>query len=152
MGKLGRFLAFGTVISLFMLTAVAASGSGTRQGATSAIPAFTPSQSAAPSGANWISENGNVMSWRYSTLTQINASNGTSLKLAWSQTLPAAPSSDLASTGNAGPVVYNGTVYMQDKWGRIFAGGEAFVKADGDEQAADERGEAPADEGEDEDG
>jgi quinohemoprotein ethanol dehydrogenase len=119
MGKLGRFSAFGVVLSLFLLSAVTASGSNSRT--TVSIPAFTSAQSSAPSGANWISENGNVLSWRYSALSQINSSNGGSLKLAWSQTFPNAPSGDLPESGNANAVVYDGIVYQQDKWGRIFA-------------------------------
>jgi quinohemoprotein ethanol dehydrogenase len=120
MGKLGRFLAFGTVISLFMLTAVAASGSRSKTTALT-IPAFTATQSAAASGANWISENGNIESWRYSTLTQINGTNGGSLKLAWSATLPAPTNGDLGLVGNSNPLVYNGIVYSEDKYGRAFA-------------------------------
>ncbi len=119
MGRLGRFFAFGTVISVALLTAVAASGSGSRNAV--AIPAFTPLQSAAPSGANWISENGNVNNWRFSTLTQINSTNGSGLKLAWSQTLPAPDTPDGSGTGNANPVVYNGIAYQEDQYGRIFA-------------------------------
>ena len=39
MGRFGRFLAFGSVISLFMLTAVAASGNSSKATALT-IPAF----------------------------------------------------------------------------------------------------------------
>ena len=34
---------------------------------------FTVAQESTPAGANWISENGNLQSWRYSTLSQITA-------------------------------------------------------------------------------
>jgi alcohol dehydrogenase (cytochrome c) len=121
MGKLGRFLAFGTVSSVFMLTAVVASGSPSKTSVSTIPPAFTTTQSAAASGANWISENGNVRGWRYSSLTQINASNGNSLKLAWSTTFPTPTNGDLALTGNANPIAYNGILYSQDKYSRIFA-------------------------------
>jgi len=102
-----------------MLTAVVASGSRSKATAP-VIPAFTPAQSSAPSGANWISENGNIESWRYSTLNQITPANGGSLKLAWSQTLPNA-TGQYAFSGNLSPLAYNGIVYTQDKWNRIFA-------------------------------
>jgi PQQ-dependent dehydrogenase (methanol/ethanol family) len=119
MGRLGRFLAFGTVISLFLLTAVAASGS--RSKAAVAIPAFTAAQSTAPSAANWISENGNIQNWRYSTLTQINGTNGGSLKLAWTAKFPEPVSPDFTSSANSNPLAYNGILYSQDKYARIFA-------------------------------
>ena len=61
------------------------------------------------------------MSWRYSALTQINSSNGNSLKLAWQQTYPAPTTADAAGQGDANPLAYNGILYHQDKYGRIFA-------------------------------
>jgi glucose dehydrogenase len=75
-----RLSIFGAVVSFVLLTALGASGSGSKS--VAAIPDFTPAQLAAPARANWPLENGNLQSWRYSTLNQINASNGGSLKLA----------------------------------------------------------------------
>jgi len=117
--RLVQVLLFGTAVSLVLLTAVGASASGTKSAA--AIPDFTAAQEAAPSGANWISENGNIQSWRYSTLTQINASNGGSLKLAWETRLPSPTTAEQLAGGNANPIVYNGTMYVQDGWTRISA-------------------------------
>src|SRR5579884_950456 len=119
MKRLVRFALFGTVVSFVLLTAMGASGGRARS--TVAIPAFTPEQLSAPAGANWIHENGNIQSWRYSTLSQINASNGGSLKLAWSTHLASPTSPERIASGNANPIVYNGTMFVQDAWTRITA-------------------------------
>ena len=84
MKRLVRFLVFGTVISFTLFSVVSASGGGAKSAVT--IPDFTVAQVSAPSGANWLTQNGNIQAWRYSTLSQIDATNGSSLKLAWSTT------------------------------------------------------------------
>jgi len=119
MKRLVRLLVLGTAVSFGLLSAVAASGSGSKSAA--AIPDFTPSQLSAPSGANWIDENGNIQSWRYSTLSQIDGSNGGSLKLAWDTHLANPTTAEQLAQGNANPIVYNGTMYVQDGWTRITA-------------------------------
>ncbi len=119
MKRLVQLLLFATAVSFVLLTAVSASGGRTK--AAAAIPDFTPAQLSAPSGANWISENGNIQSWRYSTLSQITASNGGSLKLAWTTHLASPTTPEHNATGNANPIVYNGTMYVQDGWTRITA-------------------------------
>jgi alcohol dehydrogenase (cytochrome c) len=102
-----------------LLTAVAASGSGSKSAV--AIPTFSPAQLSAPSGANWISENGNVQSWRYTTLAQVNASNGGGMKQVWDTNLAKPTSPEKLSAGNANPIVYNGVMYVQDGYTRITA-------------------------------
>src|SRR5438876_4757312 len=89
MRRTGTFLLPGAALALALVTAVGASGSRSKEAAT--IPAFTVAQLSAPSGADWITENGNDLSWRYSSLNQINGSNGSSLKLAWSATFTPTP-------------------------------------------------------------
>src|SRR5579862_2991619 len=113
------FVVFGSVFSVALLLAVGASGSGSKSAA--AIPAFTPAQLSAQAGANWILENGNIESNRYSSLSQINGSNGGSLKLAWTTHLanPSQPENNLG--GKVNPIIYNGVMYAQDGWGRITA-------------------------------
>jgi quinohemoprotein ethanol dehydrogenase len=118
-GRLGRVLVFVSVMAVVLLTAVGASGSRSKTAVS--IPAFTASQLDAASGANWIEENGNLSSWRYSSLTQINGSNGGSIKLAWSDHFASAPNGDQRAQGNANPVEYNGILYQEDSWSRIFA-------------------------------
>ena len=106
MNRLEQLLVFGAVVSFVLLVTVGASASGSKSAA--AIPDFTPSQLSAPSGANWILENGNIQSWRYSTLNQITSSNGGSLKLAWTTHLANPTSPEQLAQGNANPIVYNG--------------------------------------------
>jgi quinohemoprotein ethanol dehydrogenase len=115
-----RFLAMGAVVSIGLAAVIGASGSGSKSEAT-AIPNFSISQSAAPSGNDWISENGNVKSWRYSTLGQITSSNGGSLKQVWQTSFPTPTTADLKASANANPIAYNGILYQQDPWFRIFA-------------------------------
>jgi len=117
--RLAQALAVGTAVVFVLATAVGASGSGSK--VTAAIPDFTPAQLSAPAGANWPLENGNLQSWRYSTLNQINASNGSTLKLAWDTHLSSPTSPEKLSQGNANPIVYNGVMYVQDGWTRITA-------------------------------
>ena len=119
MKRLVQLLILGSAVSLVLLTAVGASGSGARSAA--AIPDFTPAQLDAPAGANWISENGNIQSWRYSTLNQITGANGSGLKLAWTTHLANPTSPEKLAQGNANPIVYNGTMYVQDAWTRVTA-------------------------------
>src|SRR5579862_3503886 len=120
MKRLARLATFAVAVSVFVLAAaVSASGSGAKSAAS--IPDFSVSQLDAPAGANWISENGNLQSWRYSTLNQITGSNGGSLKLAWDTHLSNPTSPEKLSQGNANPIVYNGTIYVQDAWTRITA-------------------------------
>src|SRR5438067_5428877 len=114
-----QFLILGSVISFVLVVTVGASGSGAKTAV--AIPDFSVAQESAPAGANWISENGNLQSWRYSTLSQINATNGSSLKLAWTTHLadPATIEKNVAAAEM--PLVYNGVTYVQDAWWRVTA-------------------------------
>ncbi len=119
MKRLLQLLVLGTAVSFVLFTAVSASGSGAKSAA--AVPDFTPAELAAPAGTNWISENGNLQGWRYSTASQVNGSNGGSLKLAWTTHLANPTSPEKIAQGNANPIVYNGTMYVQDAWTRITA-------------------------------
>src|SRR5579862_9267909 len=119
MARLVRLFILGAAVSFGLLTAVGASGSGSKSAA--AIPDFTPAQLSAPAGANWILENGNIQSWRYSTLSQINRSDGNDLKLAWTTHLANPTSADELASANANPIVYDGVMYVQDAWTRITA-------------------------------
>ena len=85
-----RFL---RIITSFVVLVAAVSASGGGAKSAAAIPDFSVSQLDAPAGANWISENGNLQSWRYSTLSQITAANGAGLQVAWDTHLanPATP-------------------------------------------------------------
>ena len=118
-GRLTRFLVIGVPLTLVLVSAVTASAN--RSASAVAVPAFSTSQLTAPSGADWLSSNGNVLSQRYSTLSQITGANGSGLKLAWSTPLALATSPGKKFAGNASPLAYNGVLYTQDAWGRVFA-------------------------------
>ena len=119
MKRLVKVLTFASVVSFVLLVAVGASGSGSKSAVS--IPDFTVAQESAPGGANWITENGNIPSWRYSSLSQINASNGGSLKLAWSTHIANPTAADRSAAANEMPLVYNGVTYVEDTWWRVTA-------------------------------
>ena len=75
-----QFLIFGAVSSVALFSVMGASGNRSKSAVS--IPAFSVSELSAQAGANWIHQDGNIQSNRYSTLSQINGSNGGSLKLA----------------------------------------------------------------------
>src|SRR5262245_25719639 len=102
-----------------MISVVGAAGSSSKSSA--AIPAFAAAQLSLPAGANWVMENGNLQSHRFSSLSQINGSNGGSLKLAWSTHLAAPATPEQLAAANANPIVYDGIMYVQDGWTRITA-------------------------------
>jgi glucose dehydrogenase len=114
-----QFLVFASVVSFVLFVAVGASGSGAKSAVT--IPDFSVSQLSAPGGANWIQTNGNIQAQRYSTLSQIDGSNGGGLKLAWTTHLANPATPEPLGAGNQQPLVYNGVLYVQDGWGRITA-------------------------------
>jgi len=60
MKRVLQLAVFATAMSFVLVAAVSASGSRSRSAA--AIPDFTPAQLAAPAGANWPLENGNLQS------------------------------------------------------------------------------------------
>src|SRR5579872_4219795 len=66
-----------------------------------------------PSGADWPTYNRDLSSTRYSSLTQINATNAAKLVPAWSYKMRADPDSPVAGTMNqVTPIVVNGIVYL----------------------------------------
>src|SRR4051812_25352608 len=114
-----RLLLVGTAAALVLFVAASASGSGSKSAAV--IPAFTAAQLSEQAGANWISGQGNIQSHRYSTLKQITPANGANLKVAWSTHLADPKMPDKLAAGNASPIVYNGTMFVQDAWTRVTA-------------------------------
>ena len=119
MKRLMQFLIFGAVSSVALLSVVSASGNRSKSAVS--IPAFSVAELSAQAGANWIHENGNIQSNRYSSLSQINGSNGGSLKLAWTNHLSNPATPEQIAAGNANPIVYNGVMFAQDAWTRITA-------------------------------
>ncbi|WP_055046109.1 pyrroloquinoline quinone-dependent dehydrogenase [Devosia sp. A16] len=76
-----------------------------------------------PEAANWLSNNRTYDSNRYSPLDEITKANVGDLKVAF--TVPLTPSSKGAgafwSSLQGTPLVEDGTMYMSDGWGRIYA-------------------------------
>ena len=109
--------------SAAVLLAVTLSASASRKDITP-IPAFTSAQLTAEPSADWITARGDIWNRQYSSLDQINTSNAKNLKVAW-HTRVAIPSKGKPNfTGvlaEAGPVIYQGTVYMPDSKGNVFA-------------------------------
>lgn len=71
---------------------------------------------------NWITSNGNVESWRYSSLNQINRENVDDLRMVWAMSLGG--TNDVTGPNGpdiqANPLVDNGMMYAGSEWGRVF--------------------------------
>jgi len=102
---------------------VALSASASRQAITP-IPAFSSSQLVSEPSSDWLTARGDAWNRQYSSLAQINKSNVRGLKVAW-HTRVAIPTKGKAGfTGaltEAEPVIYQGTVYMPDTKGNVYA-------------------------------
>ena len=98
--------------------AAAVRGKGDRTAITRA-PAFTGADLAAPAGADWLTNGGGVSNERYSTLTQINTSNASNLKLAWQVHLQSGGTR--FNSQEATPVVYQGVMYISTGDDDVFA-------------------------------
>ncbi len=88
-----------------------------------------------PEPANWLTNNRTLDSNRYSPLSEITKENAKDLKVSF--TVPLTPSSKGAgafwSSLQGTPLVEDGTMYMSDGWGRIYAidltkGDRGFIK------------------------
>jgi quinohemoprotein ethanol dehydrogenase len=87
------------------------------------IPAFNNGDLTAIPGDNWLTSRGDVFNRQFSSLGEITTSNVGQLKLAW-HTRVAVPGKKAVFTGNsaeAEPVIYNGTMFMPDAKGNVFA-------------------------------
>jgi quinohemoprotein ethanol dehydrogenase len=86
------------------------------------IPAFTVQQLTAEPSSDWLTSRGDIWNRQFSSLTTINQTNVSGLKLAW-HTRVAIPGKNTFTgvSDEAEPVVYNGTMYMPDSKGHVFA-------------------------------
>src|SRR4051794_29642972 len=111
------------LVGAAVVLGVALSASASRKDITP-IPAFTSSQLTAEPSADWLTARGDIWNRQYSSLDQINASNAKNLKVAW-HTRVAIPSKGkpnfTGALAEAGPVIYQGTMYMPDSKGNVFA-------------------------------
>jgi quinohemoprotein ethanol dehydrogenase len=103
--------------------AVALSASASTR-AISPIPAFSVGDLTAEPGSDWVTARGDIYNRQYSSLDTINKSNVSQLKTAW-HTRVAVPSKGkpkyTGTFAEAEPVVYQGTMYMPDAKGNVFA-------------------------------
>jgi len=118
------FIALAIVSALTLgLTAFALGRVATSSSSKVSIPAFSAKELNATPGANWIVAAGNLGSQRHSSLTQINPSNVANMKLAWQAPIKAPNPGDpfIAHGGESSQIAWNGTLYTEDQYGRVFA-------------------------------
>ena len=119
-----RLAVLAAVIAVGSLAAGYAATAG-NQAAPVPAPAFTAAELVAPSADDWLGWNGNVYNQRFSTLSDINARNVKGLKQAWARnlTIPGlkAKVGALGVFAEQQPVVYQGTMYMPDSSGNVWA-------------------------------
>jgi PQQ-dependent dehydrogenase (methanol/ethanol family) len=112
-------------LAVASLVLVLSAPAANRANSVAVPPAFTPSESTALPGDNWIGYNGNVWNQRFSTLNQIDTSNVKNLKLAFQSKL-VIPGVKIAAgafgiLSEQTPVEYNGVLYMPDANNRVWA-------------------------------
>lgn len=102
------------------LAETAAAGTTT---ATDTIPAFSAQQLNTLPGDNWITPGGDLGQQRHSTLTQIDTANVGRLTEAFhvKNVLPDVGDPVPEHGGEASHIAYNGVLYSEDMWGRVYA-------------------------------
>jgi quinohemoprotein ethanol dehydrogenase len=88
------------------------------------IPAFSAADLLAPAGNDWITHNGNLWAWNYSSLKQITAANVGQLQAAWHTSLTApliANPANETSASSSQPIEYGGVIYNEDTRDRVYA-------------------------------
>jgi quinohemoprotein ethanol dehydrogenase len=89
------------------------------------IPAFSTDELDALPADDWVSPAGNLSGQRHSSLTRVTTANVSGLKPAWHVTLnaPRPKNQDplLTISGEAAQLEYQGTVFGEDKYGRVYA-------------------------------
>jgi quinohemoprotein ethanol dehydrogenase len=109
-------------IGLLIVGAGASSASPSKTFAITPSPAYTADQLAAPPGANWLMNMGNLAGLRYSSLTQITPANVGTLKLAWKINLGTCATKDQqCGSLEANAAVSDGTYYIQTPKSDTFA-------------------------------
>jgi alcohol dehydrogenase (cytochrome c) len=99
-----------------------AAGSGARSSTIVPAPAFSSTDLNSYAGNDWLTSGGGLTDNRYSTLNQITTQNVGSLKVAWHSHFGLPKSESAKAFGEeATPVVYQGTVYVPDAFGDVFA-------------------------------
>ncbi|MDX6438771.1 MAG: hypothetical protein QOF76_4709 [Solirubrobacteraceae bacterium] len=114
---------FGLISLMFCLgVIVAGAGSASAKVVITPSPVYTAAQLGAPAGDNWLMHMGNSKGHRYSSLTQINKTNVSTLKQAWKINLGTCATKDAACGSlEANAVVADGAYYFQAPKGEVFA-------------------------------
>src|SRR4029453_7741267 len=102
----------------------AAWSAATKTHAIEPIPPFTPEELTPEPRDNWVTPRGDIYNRQYSALSEITKANVKSLKIACHTRVPIPPKGKPNFTGSfaeAEPVVYNGTMYMPDMKGNVYA-------------------------------
>ncbi len=121
MRRFGLF-ALASCLGLLVAGSASAGRSGPSRMVIDPAPAWTNAQLNAPAADNWITNMGNLAGHRYSSLTQINKSNVSTLKEAWHINLGTCATKDAACGSlEANAAVYNGTYYIQTPKSDVFA-------------------------------
>jgi quinohemoprotein ethanol dehydrogenase len=116
-------LGVGVVVAAVLSTTTGAVAHvGVSGSAAVTIPAFQTSDLTATPMDNWITQEGNLAGNRYSGLTDISPSNVTGLKQAWHVTLKSSVAEPPNALGGEAPQLeYDGTVFAEDQFGRVYA-------------------------------
>lgn len=102
--------------------AAAAVGSSSHQSGITPAPAFSAAQLNAYAGDNWLTIGGGLTDNRYSTLNQITTKNVGSMKTTWHSQFGLSSGEEAKAFGEeAAPVEYNGTLFVPDAFGDVFA-------------------------------
>ncbi len=99
-------------------------GASASERAIQPVPAFTGGQLTTPAARDWAAPHGDIFNQQYSTLTQIDKSNVRRLKIAWHTRVQLPTKGKPSFTGvsaESEPVAYDGTLYMPDVRGNVFA-------------------------------
>jgi alcohol dehydrogenase (cytochrome c) len=119
--KRGKLVVTLLALVLVGIVVTAAAGSSSRSTIVPA-PAFSASDLNAYAGGDWLTSGGGLSGNRYSTLSEITTSNVGSLKVAWHSHFGLTKTLQSMSFGEeATPVAYQGTVYIPDAFGDVFA-------------------------------
>ncbi|MDX6567764.1 MAG: quinohemoprotein ethanol dehydrogenase [Gaiellales bacterium] len=115
------------LLPLFVLVAavsvVAAAAASDSRGSAVIVPspAFTPAQLASTPAADWITAGGGLTDQRYTSLNQINTTNGSQLQVAWQahMGIPAKTQKKISEEGSV--VAYGGTLFATDGNSGVYA-------------------------------
>lgn len=111
------------VIAAGVLALAVTVGAAATSRRSASVPAFTASQLSQLPGNDWITPAGDLGGQRHSTLDQINTSNVAQLKEAFHVNLTAPQVGDPVPEhgGEASHIEYNGVLYSEDMFGRVYA-------------------------------